>query len=533
MKTNLATLVLLGLLLAAGALFGQATADAPGDRASGADVSLPAHELEAMGTCATPRQAWLQLLYWLQPERWDLEKATACIDHAGRTKEEVGELAVRLKRVLDARGVFVPVDELPLEAGFLNASGHARHGFEHPAVGVLDVVRSGDRWLLSSRALDRVPALYAQVVPGWLARALDSLGPWAQHRFLGLPVWQYVGLFVLLLVGFIVQRLCVFLIGYKTRKLAGRVEQRYLERGLHRIDRPVGGLAMAGVLTFGIPMLQLPLRLTVLALLATRVLAAFSAVWLFYRLIDVLADWLSSKAAKTDTKLDDQLVPLLRKTFKVFTTVVGGIFILQNLDVDVGSLLAGLGLGGLAFALAAKDTVANFFGSVMIFIDKPFQIGDWVKLPDGVEGTVEEVGFRTTKVRTFYNSLVTVPNGNLVSTSIDNLGVRQYRRYSTTIGLTYDSPPEKVEAFCQAIRELIEDLDGMRKDMYIVELKDFGPSSLEIMLYCFMQTPTWQDEMRVRTELNLRIMRLVARMGLAFAFPTQTIHLARSENSSP
>src|SRR5690606_24921192 len=144
---------------------------------------------------------------------------------------------------------------------------------------------------------------------------------------------------------------------------------------------------------------------------------------------------MATKAESTDSKLDDQLVPLLRKAMKIFVVLVGALFLLQNLDVNVASLVAGLGIGGVAVALAAKDTIANFFGSLMIFIDRPFQIGDWVKIGE-TEGIVEVVGFRSTRVRTFYNSLVTVPNAHFTEAAIDNLGMREYRRTSTVLNLT-------------------------------------------------------------------------------------------------
>jgi MscS family membrane protein len=282
---------------------------------------------------------------------------------------------------------------------------------------------------------------------------------------------------------------------------------------------------MALVFHISVPLLLLPIRFTTLAMLAIKATAAYAGVWLAYRLIDLLADYLLVKAEKTESKLDDQLIPLIAKTLKVFVSVVGGIFILQNLDVNVGSLLAGLGLGGLAFALAAKDTIANFFGSIMIFIDKPFQIGDWVVIAS-TEGIIEEVGFRTSRVRTFHNSLVTVPNAMITSTIVDNYGARKYRRYTTNLGLTYDTPPDKVEAFCEGVRAIIAGMPGMRKDYYLVEFREFGASSLVIMVYCFMIAKTWNEELRIRTHLNLEILRLAENLGVGFAFPTQTLHVS-------
>ena len=270
--------------------------------------------------------------------------------------------------------------------------------------------------------------------------------------------------------------------------------------------------------------MRFPLRAAQIVSIAVTFLWTFSLVWLAYRLIDVLSAWLLTKADQTKTKLDDQLIPLMSKMAKIFVSVVGGIFILQNLSVDVGSLLAGLGLGGLAFALAAKDTIANFFGSVMIFIDKPFQIGDWVVIKD-VEGTVEEVGFRTTRIRTFYNSLITLPNSVIPSTAIDNYGMRTFRRYTTTLGLTYDTPLKKITQFCDELRTLLIEMPGIRKDYYLVEFKEFGKSSLDILLYCFMVADDWNQELKIRTTLNLAILELSQRLNVSFAFPTQSLHI--------
>lgn len=383
--------------------------------------------------------------------------------------------------------------------------------------------------LYAARAVDAITALAppdgAAPAPG-----LRALMPeWLRGDVFGIEAWQILGVVVLLLMGVLLRRVVMHLIVRYLRRFTRRLKVSWLDHLVARADGPVGTLVIAAVLAVGSPALQLPRGLDFVVTLAVRTLAAFSVVWLLYRLVDVLSEVLEQRAAKTESKLDDQLVPLLRKSLKVFFVVIGAIFILQNLDVDVGSLLAGLGLGGLAFALAAKDTVANFFGSIMIFIDKPFHIGDWIVMSPGIEGTVEEVGFRTSRIRTFYNSLITVPNANVTNTPIDNMGARRYRRYKATLGLTYDTPPEKVQAFCEGVRTLIETLPHMRRDYYMVEFQDFGPSSLDILLYCFFEVPDWSSELAARTELNLAIMRLAKSIGVSFAFPTQTLHIAPPE----
>jgi MscS family membrane protein len=259
--------------------------------------------------------------------------------------------------------------------------------------------------------------------------------------------------------------------------------------------------------------------------------AMLAVVWAAYRLTDLLGEFFASKAARTETKFDDLLIPLVRKTIKIFIAIFGLIYIADSLDISIVPLLTGLGIGGVGFAFAAKDTLEHFFGSVTVIADRPFQVGDWVVIGD-VEGTVEEVGFRSTRVRTFYNSLVTIPNGNLVRAVVDNYGRRKYRRYSTHINITYNTPPEKIEAFCEGIRELVRLHPYTRKDYYQIWLHEFGAHSLDVLLYVFWQTPDWQTELRERHRLMLDIVRLADRMGVEFAFPTQTLHLYREEHDA-
>ncbi|NOZ00833.1 MAG: mechanosensitive ion channel family protein, partial [Deltaproteobacteria bacterium] len=477
--------------------------------------------------CSTPRKAIETLLYWQQAGHVNLKKASACLD-VSRLDDPVHQapdLAAKLKKTLDGRGLYVELNDLPDQENYKNPADKSEFELFPVALGGIKLQRQGSRWVLAASSLERVPELYSDTFKLGIEDLGDMMPEWLRGDFLGIEFWQVVGVLLLVFLALLLQKVVVYAVGNYVTRIAGRLNVDWIEKIVEKADKPVGGMAMAAVFFVGFPILQFPVRVSQVALFATRVLAAFSVVWLGYRLVDVLADVLAAKAAKTDTKLDDQLVPMVRKSLKVILVVIGGLFILQNLNVDIGSLLAGLGIGGLAFALAAKDTVANLFGSMMIFLDKPFQIGDWVKIGSTAEGTVEEVGFRSTRIRTFYNSVITVPNARLVDTAVDNMGLRRYRRYSTTLGLTYDTPPEKVQAFCEGVRAIIRALPGMRKDYYLVEFKEYGDSALVIMLYCFMDVPDWGAEVRVRTNLNLEIMRLARELGVQFAFPTQTIHV--------
>lgn len=347
---------------------------------------------------------------------------------------------------------------------------------------------------------------------------------WFERTLFGVDVATYLLLLGILFAAAVARHVGELVLRRRLHALAARSGAEHLQTALIRVDRAFGFVAFALVVFLTLPLVELPDPTDEVLRIAARALVAAGGVWLAFRLLDVFFDHLAAKAARTESKLDDQLVPIARRTVKGFTLIVGGLFTLQNLEVNIGSLLAGLGLGGLAFALAAKDTIANFFGSLVIFVDKPFTIGDRIRL-DEVEGVVEEVGLRTTRIRTFQQSLLTVPNARMTTAMIDNFGARRYRRYRTTLGITYDTPPELVEAFCAALRGVIARQPSTRKDFYVVEFSGFADFALTILVYCFLDATSWAHEMRARTDLNLEMLRLADRLGVRFAFPTTTVHV--------
>ncbi|MEP5834950.1 MAG: mechanosensitive ion channel family protein, partial [Balneola sp.] len=278
--------------------------------------------------------------------------------------------------------------------------------------------------------------------------------------------------------------------------------------------------------------LQLSVTVNHYLSLILEIAVSVGFIWLFYNLSDVFSKYLGVLTSKTETKLDDQLVPLIRKTLRFFVLVMGIILILQNNGYNVASLIAGLGIGGLAVALAARDTLANFFGSVTIFVDKPFRIGDWIKVA-GVEGTVEEVGFRSTRIRTFYNSLVSVPNSNISNNEVDNLGHREYRRLLTTLNLTYSTSPEQMEAFVEGIKAIVKSNSHFRQDFYEVHFNAFGAHSLDVMVYVFFKVPDWSTELQQKHNFFLEVLKLAKEVGVEFAFPTQTLHVDSFHKDEP
>ena len=356
--------------------------------------------------------------------------------------------------------------------------------------------------------------------------SLPVLSPdWFKDSVLGIEVEQFIGIAVLVALVIVVRIALVTMLALYIRHRVATDQRDFWERERRRLNLPVLLLTIAITILVGFPVLDFDPDIEDVLETVGQLLGTASTVLLAFRAIDILSDWLARRAETTESKLDDQLIPLVRAAAKVFVTIVGVLFILQNLDVNVASLIAGVGIGGLAVALAAQDTIKNLLGGVTIFTDKPFQVGDWVVIGD-TEGTVEEVGFRSTRVRTFANSMVTVPNARMTDTDVNNMGVRRWRRYMTTLGLSYSTHPDQLQAFVEGVRAVIRANPSMRKDYYIVEFRDFGPSSLDVLLYCFIDAPDWNAELRTRHILNLDIMRLATRLNVEFAFPTQTIHIA-------
>ena len=245
--------------------------------------------------------------------------------------------------------------------------------------------------------------------------------------------------------------------------------------------------------------------------------------WIF---TGIFEQFLIDRANRTSSKLDDLLAPLIIRSIKTFVVIIGSLSFAEVLSLPLTSLLTGLGIGGIAIAMAAKDTIANVFGSLTVIVDRPFQIGDWVKI-NNEEGTVEYLGFRSTRIRTFYNSLVTIPNSVLLTSNIDNMGARTFRRLNIKVGITYQTSADKIEAFCEGIREIIRQHPNTRKDYFNVYLNQFSASSLDILVYCFFEVPDWTIELQARHEFLLDIKRLAQHLSIDFAYPTQSIFVEK------
>lgn len=199
---------------------------------------------------------------------------------------------------------------------------------------------------------------------------------------------------------------------------------------------------------------------------------------------------------------------------------------MQEWGYDVKGFITGLGLGGLAFALAAQDTLSNIFAGVVIITDKPFSIGDWIKTPD-VEGTVEDINFRNTRIRTFSQALVTVPNAKLTSSTITNWSKMGKRRVTFNLGVTYGTSREKLEICVKEIKNMLEKHPDIHKETINVTFDSFGSSSLDIFLYFFTNTTNWSEFMKIKEDVNFKILCILEKEDVSVAFPSRSIYIER------
>jgi MscS family membrane protein len=252
----------------------------------------------------------------------------------------------------------------------------------------------------------------------------------------------------------------------------------------------------------------------------------YSIFWIFLKVIDFIGLILNKRAEATENKMDDQLIPFIVEIAKIITYVFALIIVMGNIfEVNITALATGLGIGGLALAMASKESLENLLGSFTIFFDQPFTVGDIVTV-GAVTGVVEKVGFRSTRIRTFDKSLVTVPNKKMIDAELDNLGLRPVRRVKFNIGLTYETAPEQIKAIVADIQEMINMHVKTNQDGR-VRFQEFGSSSLDIMVMYFVDSPKWEDLIDVKEDVNYKIMEIVKKHNSDFAFPSTTVYLQK------
>lgn len=441
--------------------------------------------------------------------------------------------AIRLKQILDGKGLRVSMSQLPRNENYgdtlATESIYVLFPKELPEVYLEKI---DNQWLYSEETVNAIAKLHREVYPFGTDVLINLIPKGGQSEILGIKIWQIIGVLGLLIAVFLIHKITTHLFRLLLRRLLKtRAKAAILDPKLiFNIARLSSIILMFWILIRLLPILQFPVEIVSTVIIGLRIMRTVFAILLGFKLVDLLTLYVKRATDKTGNTLDNQIVPIIRQSLDIIIGVIGVIVILNYLKVNVTALIAGISIGGLALALAAQETVKNLIGSVMIFVDRPFQIGDYI-VTKTASGTVEEVGFRSTRIRSAENSVLTIPNGTLANMVIDNFGLRIYRRYKTDLTLTYDTNPEKITAYVEGIKTIILEHPKTRKEGYQVHFNNLSASSLDILLIVYFQVTDWTEELESRQELLLEILKLAKELGIEFAYPTTSVHLVNTNKS--
>lgn len=327
----------------------------------------------------------------------------------------------------------------------------------------------------------------------------------------------------------LLNKIIILLNKHVIQKLTAKTKNRLDDILFKMLQAPVLFGIMLVAIWFAARRLELGTHIESLILKAYKVLTVINITWFVARLVNaLLEEYLAPKAADKNTLkyLDNHLMSILRRTVLAVIWSLGIVMALNNVGVDVGTLIAGLSIGGLAFALAAQDTIKNIYGGFTIFTDRPFRIGDRIKV-DGFDGFVENIGIRSTRIRTLEKRLVTMPNYKLVEASVENISEEPMRRVMMKLSLTYSTTPEKMNEAMTILRDMPNRVSDVYEKDVVVAFTDFTDFALAITFVYFIRKDA--DVMETPSKVNTEILRAFNAAELQFAYPTQTVYIEKED----
>lgn len=330
------------------------------------------------------------------------------------------------------------------------------------------------------------------------------------------------GITILIILGAVICGKLVYLFfGKVVKKITSKTKSKIDDIIVDMIEEPVIlAITIAG-LWFGLNRLTFPEDWYNWMGKIYHILLTVNVTWLFARLVDaIIQEYVLPLTEKTESDIDNQIIPVVKKGLKASIWILGIIVALNNAGYDVGALIAGLGIGGLALAMAAKDSVSNIFGGIMIFTDKPFKVGDRIKI-NGFDGAIEEIGLRTSRMRTLEGRLVTIPNSQFTGNMVENVSAEPTRKVILNIGLIYDTTSEQIQQGIDLLKQIAGNNTNI-EDNYLVSFNAFNDFSLGILFIYYIKKES--DILNTQTEINLAILSQFNANGLEMAFPTQTLY---------
>ncbi len=447
------------------------------------------------------------------------------------------ELARKLKFVLDQK-LWVDVeaisDEPEGDPTDVRESYWDRVGSFETEDGTVEILlqrvpREDDRvriWKVAAVTVEQIPALYRKLGPGPLADYLPSF--FFQSRIMEVELWQWIGLMLVAVSAYLLSWAIVWLLVQVARPLVRRSRSDFDDRLLDLIIGPSRLAAFVGTFLVGTRPLSLSVPAQQVMDNLCKAIGIVAFTWMLLRFIDVLAEVVSNRFVRSGRYAATSVVPLGRKTIKVFVAALAILAALDSFGVDVTAVIAGLGVGGLAVALAAQKTIENLFGGATLLADQPVRVGDFCRFGDKV-GTVEEVGLRSTRVRTLDRTVVTIPNAEFSSLQLENFAKRDRIWFHPRLGLRYETTPDQLRYVLVEIRRMLYAHPKIDPDGPRIRFVGFGAFSLDLDIFCYARVTDYGEFLEVAEDLNLRIMDIVEASGSGFAFPSQTMYLGKDE----
>jgi len=470
---------------------------------------------------SSPYHTILTHLFYLQKQTYKPYISAKALDPGTKISDDEKQLTLRLKAIFDGRGLNVDFNIIPRNEDYIDTTTNLPIYYPFPKFKDIYLEKDGNKWFYSKKTVSRINAIYD---------GMFILGTAELASKLPFQLWQILSTLVLLVFSVFL----FILINFLSKKIIHFVVRKYWSKEINikkceAVSRPITIFIVLIAFEQLLPITQLGIKIMQFSLTGISVSMSIVFTLLVYNISNLILTIVHLKDDKYLSKSSNvQLVSFLVITFKVITVITGIVLVLNSFTINITGVLAGLSIGGLALALAAQDTVKNLFGSVMLFIDKPFKVGDYIK-GELIDGEVEDIGFRSTRIRTFEDSLIYIPNGRLADMTIDNFGLRKFRRIKAVIQIDYNSYPPAIIAFTEAIRKIITDHPLSRKDFLEVNLNSFGDSSMNILMLVYFNIPTWQEELRLRQEVFLQVLELAKKLGIRLAFPTQIIFMENEE----
>ena len=358
--------------------------------------------------------------------------------------------------------------------------------------------------------------------PEWVKQLAVNF-PFLKKVWWGNELWKYLFSLIYIFLAFYISKFLDFLTRVWLKRWAEKTETKFDDLLLELLNGPVRVVAFVIFLRIGLDVFQWPDKVQLVMNKCFTVIVAISLLYAVLKFIDLLMNyWRQRPRSDADREFDQQLFPIVRKSLKVFVIVVGALVTLDNLGINITAAIASLSIGGLAVGLAAQDTLANLFGAVAVFVDKPFRIGDRIKL-EGVDGTVETIGLRSTRVRSVDSHLVAIPNKIMGNAIITNITQRPHIKTEMNLGLTYDTTSAKLKQAIALLEEIYR-AHPQTEDL-IVSFNKFADSALNVQVIHWWKGTDQKIYFAGMQELNLKIKERFDAEGIEFAFPTQTVYV--------